>query len=155
MSILLQEAVLRKTCDVFAACRHMKKSRSTFLIDHVLSAQNKDVMSAVSKLHGCDVTPANAQKGGRGGTEAAPADGQQRLWARQVAGEGAHHKKWRIIIRNLSFQVISLVLHQPDIQLLWTTFCLQRVTDCTRGHMRVRKRTLLILAETAMYLHML
>ena len=43
--------------------------------------------AAVAALHGREVA------------------GQQRLWARQLSGEGQHHKKWRLIIRNLSFKV--------------------------------------------------
>lgn len=33
-----------------------------------------------------------------------PAEGTL-LWARQVSGEGLHLKKWRIILRNLPFNV--------------------------------------------------
>lgn len=67
-------------------------------------------MAAVSRLHGCDITPAIASSDGGqassdGSADQPDAGRQQRLWARQVTGEGAHHKKWRIIIRNLSFQV--------------------------------------------------
>jgi hypothetical protein len=66
-------------------------------------------MAAVSRLHGCDITPAVASSDERqaspvGSADKPDAGRQQRLWARQVTGEGAHHKKWRIIIRNLSFQ---------------------------------------------------
>lgn len=67
--------------------------------------QGKDVMAAASRLHGCDVSPSAVGVGRWKAADATGAGGQQRLWARQVAGEGAHHKKWRIIIRNLSFQV--------------------------------------------------
>lgn len=97
--------------DVIAAAK-LREDGCTDEIIFVTYATNRDVMSAVSKLHGCDVTPAKADRGRRSGTEAAPAKEQQRLWARQVAGEGAHLKTWRIIIRNLSFQVNAAELRQ-------------------------------------------
>jgi len=59
----------------------------------------------VSQLHGRELGPAERGKGAAAKAEAAAAGGRPRLWARQVAGEGAHHKKWRLILRNLSFQV--------------------------------------------------
>lgn len=47
--------------------------------------------AAVAALHGRDIAVAGGQR--------------QLLWARQLSGEGQHHKKWRLIIRNLSFKV--------------------------------------------------
>ena len=35
------------------------------------------------------------------------------LWARQVSGEGLHMKKWRLIIRNLAFDVRFWALAGP------------------------------------------
>lgn len=49
----------------------------------------KEATHAVSILHAHALPEAQAGK----------------LWARQAAGEGAHLKKWRLIIRNLAFQV--------------------------------------------------
>lgn len=70
--------------------------------------QGKGVLTAVSQLHGRELGPAKKGKGAAAKADAAAdaaAGGPPRLWARQVAGEGAHHKKWRLILRNLSFQV--------------------------------------------------
>lgn len=47
------------------------------------------------------VAAAAAAEGGDGAAAAAGVV----LWARVVSGEGAHVKKWRIILRNLAFQV--------------------------------------------------
>lgn len=55
--------------------------------------QVKDAMRAVASIHGHML---------EGKQNAQP---QTRFWARQAAGEGAHLKKWRIIIRNLPFNV--------------------------------------------------
>lgn len=53
--------------------------------------QIKDAVQAVRVLHR-HVLPATEGPGSR-------------LWARQAAGEGAYIKKWRLILRNLAFQV--------------------------------------------------
>lgn len=70
-------------------------------------AQVKEAMHAVTQLHGQRVTPGGggkkakaAQGGGEGG--ASPA---LTLWCREVKGEGALVKQWRVIIRNLPFKV--------------------------------------------------
>lgn len=76
--------------------------------------QVKDATHAVTQLHGQAVTATSgASSGGKKGKQkkaAAAAEGvgdgeSTVLWARQVAGEGAHVKQYRVIIRNLPFQV--------------------------------------------------
>ena len=69
--------------------------------------QVKDALAAVEKLHN------HVLREGDGG--AAEAKGKKAkakgassgtlLWARQVSGESAHLKKWRLILRNLPFNV--------------------------------------------------
>ena len=56
-----------------------------------------------------------AKKGGAAGQSLAPVEGPP-LWARQVVGEGAYVKRWRIIIRNLPFQAVHLP-YLPDATL--------------------------------------
>jgi len=55
----------------------------------------KDAMAAVAALHGQTV----------GGSKKKGAAGGVSLWARQVSGEGLHLKRWRVVVRNLSFNV--------------------------------------------------
>ncbi|BDA47944.1 probable RNA-binding protein 28 [Coccomyxa sp. Obi] len=69
----------------------------------------KDALAAVEKLHN------HVLRDGDGGAAAAAAAKGKKakagassgtlLWARQVSGEGAHLKKWRLILRNLPFNV--------------------------------------------------
>ena len=73
--------------------------------------QVKDAMAAVALLHnhmlqgqGALADGVKRKKAGQPRDGAAPAEGA-RLWARQVSGEGAHLKKWRLILRNLPFNV--------------------------------------------------
>ena len=54
--------------------------------------QVKAAVEAVTKLHGTNLA-------GR------KQPGQEKLWARQLKGEGSMVKKWRLILRNLPFNV--------------------------------------------------
>jgi nucleolar protein 4 len=93
----------------------------------VLYPSVREAEAAVTRLHGLPMVQAlamaadagggggggkNGKKQKGGGTAAAAAGGGEgggeeggALWARVVAGEGAQVKKWRIILRNLPFQV--------------------------------------------------
>ncbi|KAG7673445.1 hypothetical protein Ndes2526B_g03108 [Nannochloris sp. 'desiccata'] len=53
----------------------------------------KDAMAAVATLHGQPID-GGKKKAGTAGVS---------LWARQVSGEGLHLRRWRVVIRNLSF----------------------------------------------------
>ena len=59
--------------------------------------QVKEAVDAVPKLHG--KSPHQQQKGKSAGTPG------ELLWARQLKGEGSMVKKWRLILRNLPFNV--------------------------------------------------
>ena len=72
-------------------------------------------MAAVALLHNHVLQqedgPGGAEKGKAKGMPKqaqAPAEGLL-LWARQVSGEGMHLKKWRLILRNLPFNVSGLL----------------------------------------------
>lgn len=56
-------------------------------------------MDAIPKLHGLDLNTSK-KKGGSAGAS--------KLWARQLKGEGAMVKRWRLILRNLPFNVRAL-----------------------------------------------
>ena len=65
--------------------------------------QVKGAVDAVPKLHG--KSPRQQQKGKSAG---AP---DELLWARQLKGEGSMVKKWRLILRNLPFNVCLIYTH--------------------------------------------
>ena len=62
-----------------------------YIFSHTL-LQVKAAFEAVIKLHGSSI-----------GNSTQPHPGK--LWARQLKGEGAMVKKWRLILRNLPFNV--------------------------------------------------
>ena len=72
--------------------------------------QVKDAMGAVALLHNHILQGPGASMDNVKGKTGQPRSGEASaegtlLWARQVSGEGAHLKKWRLILRNLPFNV--------------------------------------------------
>jgi len=89
----------------------------------------KQAMAAVARLHGATVGGGGGKEGDAGAADDAPPPSKKSkkkggaspapvtglvpttvLWARQVSGEGALLKKWRLIIRNLGFTVDEAAL---------------------------------------------
>ncbi len=92
-------------------CSHYSAGPCQQNLPTCTSVQVKDAMGAVALLHNHSLqgqdAPVNSVKGkktGQPGAAQALAEGAL-LWARQVSGEGAHLKKWRLILRNLPFNV--------------------------------------------------
>ncbi|KAK9907300.1 hypothetical protein WJX75_001025 [Coccomyxa subellipsoidea] len=66
----------------------------------------KGALAAVEKLHNHVLQEGDGgAAGARGRKSKAGESSGTLLWARQVSGEGAHLKKWRLILRNLPFNV--------------------------------------------------
>lgn len=80
----------------------LKMDGCTGLVVLVFYKTLKIATDAVTKLHGQSIKGQAAKKGAAASLAAAPGIS---VWARQVSGDGAHVKKWRVIIRNLPFQV--------------------------------------------------
>jgi nucleolar protein 4 len=78
--------------------------------------QVKGAVEAVPKLHKAIIQSSKSTKGASAGE-------RQQLWARQLKGEGSMVKKWRVIMRNLPFNVILanqvFQLYSPPPPWLW------------------------------------
>ena len=100
---------------------HLRRDGCGGGVAFVVYASVRAATAAVARLHGSKVSAAEAGDNGtkrRGkGNASAPspsastlAPEEAILWARQVSGEGALAKKWRVIIRNLSFSADEAAL---------------------------------------------
>ena len=71
-----------------------------------VAGQVKAALQAIATLHRRLIDPeaAEAPKRQKNGVTTKH-KAQHQLWARQVSGEGLHMKKWRLIIRNIAFNV--------------------------------------------------
>jgi nucleolar protein 4 len=102
-AVFLVYKTVRTTAALFAALAEpqwwaVHASREVAL----LFVQVKEALSAVAKLH--NYVLHEDELPGKKAKKAATASGTL-LWARQVSGEGAHLKKWRLILRNVPFNV--------------------------------------------------
>ena len=62
--------------------------------------QGKEAMNAVAALHRQPVSSL-----AKSTDQASNSKPNEKLWARQASGEGQHWKKWRLILRNLAYDV--------------------------------------------------
>lgn len=82
----------------------LKRDGCSGLVIFVIYDSVRTALAAVAKLHGQPLgkqTQKSAKRQKLGADDAV----SEQLWARQVSGEGLHLKQWRVIIRNLAFQV--------------------------------------------------
>lgn len=82
----------------------LKQDGCTGLVVFVVYDSVKAALGAVATLHAQPLGK-QLQKSAKRQKVGAAEKASEQLWARQVSGEGLHLKKWRLIIRNLAFQV--------------------------------------------------
>ena len=98
----------------------LKPDGCTGLVVFIVYDSVKTALSAVAKLH-AQPLGRQMQKSAKRQKVAADEDASEHLWARQVSGEGLHLKKWRLIIRNLAFQVSGSHVYISKHRLLFVT----------------------------------
>ena len=87
---------------------HLRQDGCTGSIVFVVYDTIKTALEAVTRLHTQPLHQPEQPKKKQKGQQKEKRSQQvtlPRLWARQVSGEGMHLKKWRLIIRNISFTV--------------------------------------------------
>ncbi|KAL3142888.1 hypothetical protein ABBQ38_003176 [Trebouxia sp. C0009 RCD-2024] len=97
------ESIEDPPSDLDMSHARLKHDGCSGLVIFVVYDSVKTALAAVAKLHGQPLgkqTQKSAKRQKVGADDAV----SERLWARQVSGEGLHLKKWRVIIRNLAFQ---------------------------------------------------
>ncbi len=100
------ESVADPPSDLDISHARLKQDGCTGEVVFIVYDSVKVALAAVAKLHGQSLGQPTKKAAKRQKVDKDSADAaQQSLWARQVSGEGLHLKKWRLIIRNLSFQV--------------------------------------------------
>ena len=109
-SLLLQvESIEDPPSDLDVSHARLKQDGCTGLIIFVVYDSVKAALAAVAKLHAQPLGK-QLQKSTKRQKVGAAERVSKQVWARQVSGEGLHLKKWRLIIRNLAFQVSSYEL---------------------------------------------
>lgn len=88
---------------------------------------SKEALTAVAALHGQTVQG----KGPSKGSSAADVS----LWARQVSGDGLHMKRWRLVVRNMSFKVTEAVLREvfDKAGFVWEVTIPRKADGASRG----------------------
>ena len=100
------ESIQDPPSDLDVSHARLKQDGCTGLVVFVVYDTVKSALAAVIKLHAQPLGKQLQKDAKRQKIGAAEKESEQ-VWARQVSGEGLHLKKWRLIIRNLAFQVSS------------------------------------------------
>ena len=93
------EHVTYPAADDVVRSHKLKQDGCTGNVVLVRYTSTKEALASVSLLHHHPVTSLVGKK------KKNKQDTEIKLWVRQVSGEGMHLKRWRLVVRNLSFTV--------------------------------------------------